>query len=113
MSNITKCWCMYRLKTENAGYKPDVDIFNRLEIFLGRFSNKILSILKSFSGDFSRFFRSNYLFKVYNLYISRDIYENENLLKYILIIVKTACSVKLGHLVKKYIEKLESNVFKV
>ena len=59
-----------------------VDIFNRLEVFLGRFSNKMLSILKSFSGDFSRFLRSNYLFKVYNLYMSRCIYENENLLCY-------------------------------
>ncbi len=38
---------MYRLKTEKAGYKLDVDIFNRLEIFLGRFSNKMLSILNS------------------------------------------------------------------
>ncbi len=74
MSSITKCWCMYRLKTENAGYKPDVDIFNGLKIYLGRFSNKILSILKTFSGDFSRFRRSNYSFMVYNLYTSRGIH---------------------------------------
>ena len=68
MSSMAKFWCMYRLKTQDAGYKLDVDIFNRLEICLGRFSNKTLSILKSVSGDFPRFLRSNYLFKVYNLY---------------------------------------------
>ena len=55
MSSITKFWCMYRLETENARYKPDVDICNRLKIYLGKFSNTILSILKTFSGDFSRF----------------------------------------------------------
>ena len=100
LGSMTKFWCIYRLKTENAGYKLGVDVFTRLEIFLGRFSNKILSILKSSSGDFSRFLRCNYLFQVYNLYVSRGIYENENLRKYILTIVKTACSMKLGHLVK-------------
>ncbi len=47
MSSITKCWRMYRLKTENAGYKLVVDILNRLKIYLGKFSNTTLSILQT------------------------------------------------------------------
>ncbi len=67
---------MYRLKTENAGYKPDIgprslrlrgtisglypnfEVFNRLKTYmfvLGRFSNKNLSTLKIFVQIFRYF----------------------------------------------------------
>ncbi len=65
--------CVQVKNREYAGYKPDIDpgnlwvsgtisglypkfkVFNRLKIYLGRFSNKIVSTLKTLGRDFSRF----------------------------------------------------------